>query len=112
MIEGDPFLYQQSNGTVYYVNENCVEAIQTWSSRKAIMAFVDGDGDKMGHRPNPMLDRKSVQIVLTSSPKGADPNQHWIKDLGRARILATKLWSPCELFLTGFVLALLYSALS
>jgi hypothetical protein len=110
MIEGDPFLYQPRDGTVYYVNENGVEVIQTWSSMDEIVAFVDGD--KFDHQPNYMLQCSNVQIVLTTSPKGTDPTENWIKDIGCVTILATKLWSRHELLLTGFVLALLYSALN
>ena len=110
MIEGDPFLYQSSDGTVYYVNENCVEVIQTWSSTENIVAFVDGD--KFDHQPDYMLRHSSVQIVLTSPPEGADPHERWIRDIGCVTILATKLWSRHELLLTGFVSALLYSALN
>ena len=107
MIEGCPFLYQASNGTVYYVNENGVQVIQSWSSDAEIVAFVDGVEDN--YDPNCMLRSCTVQIILASPPKGA--NRRWTKRAGGVTTLATKLWSPRELFLAGFVLALLLSML-
>jgi len=107
MIEGRPFLYQAKDGTVYHVHEKGVQPIESWSSNEDIVAFVDGD--KEGYKPNNMLiPRRRVKIVLASSPKGA--NKPWMKDKGRVTTLATTLWSPQELFLTGFVLGLLHSA--
>ena len=97
MIEGRPFLYQAKDETVYHVNEKGVQAIQTWSSREEIVAFVDGDNE--GHGPSYMLRRQSVQIVLASPPNGV--NQPWIKRNGCVMMLATKLWSARELFLAG-----------
>ncbi|KAH9964025.1 hypothetical protein BJV74DRAFT_303985 [Russula compacta] len=49
-----------------------------------------------------------VQLVVASSPKGAD--QGWIKQAGHGSIissLVTKLWSLEELIRTGLILALL-----
>ena len=109
MIEGRPFLYQAKNRTVYHVSENGVQAIRSWSSTEEIVAFVDGDKDDS--RPGyMMLFNESVQIVLTTSPRGA--SKKWINQIGHINILATKLWSPRELFLAGFVLGLLLSMLN
>ena len=75
------------------------------------MAFVDGDdGDYAPIRP---LRRRTVQLVVTSSPKGT--NQPWMKQGGQGssvHALVTKLWSYNELILTGLVLGLLLSALN
>ena len=109
MIEGRPFLYQTMDKTVYHVHEKGVQAIESWSSKKDIVAFFDGDKDN--YEPHDMLKaRRRVRIVLVSSLKGA--NQPWMKDKGSITAVATKLWSARELFLTGFVLGLLHSALN
>jgi len=78
--------------------------IESWSSKEEIVAIVDCD---KGYEPNHMLMRRRVQIVLASSLKGA--NQPWMKQTALVTVLATKLWSARELFLTGFVLGLLHS---
>ena len=110
MIEGRPFLYQALDGTVYHVNENGVQAIEFWSSHEDIVAFVDADSDENSYRPNLMLLLNvKVQIILATSPRGA--SQKWIKQAGHVKIIATKLWSPRELFLTGFVPGLFLSTL-
>lgn len=106
MIEGSPFLYQDRGGNVYHVNQKGVEVITSWSSEEGITAFVDGD--KKNHEPDFMLAHPMVQIILASAPKGA--HQPWMKQIGRVKVLATKLWSCRELLLTGFVLRLLHSA--
>lgn len=108
MIEGCPFLYQAWDGTVYYVNENGVQAIQVWSSKEEIVAFVDGDEDNSD--PKRMLCRPTVQIILVSPPR--DANRRWTKRAGDVTTLATELWSSRELFLTGFVLGLLLLTLN
>ena len=109
MIQGRPFLYQASNGTVYSVNDDGVQAIQSWESHdsEGIVAFVDGSKDN--YDPKEMLRISTVQIVLASSPRGA--NRHWIKRAGAVLKLAAGLWSPRELFLTGFASRLLLSTL-
>jgi len=105
MIEGCPFLYQASHGTVYSVNESGVQAIQSWSSNEDIVAFVDVGEDN--DDPEDMLCGGTVQIILASPPRGA--NRRWIRRAGGVTKLATELWSPRELFLAGFVLGLVLS---
>src|SRR5579863_4451187 len=102
MIEGRPFLYQSLDGIVYHVNERGVQPIQSpWSPENVIVAFVDAD--KKDHEPNSILFDDDVQIIMVSSPNGA--NTSWIDQAnGQVEILIAKLWSPRELFLTGFVL--------
>ena len=107
MIDGCPFLYQAKNGTVYHVHENGVQVIESWLPAEEIVALVDGD--KKDYEPDDMLTCPGVQIVLVSSPK--DGNQAWMKDPDRVTVLVTELWSARELFLTGFILRLLLSAL-
>jgi len=107
MIEGREFLYQANNGTVYHVNENGVRAIRSWSSREEIVAFVDGDREN--YVPDDMFDTGTVQIIVAAPPRGA--SRGWIDQANDVTIFATKLWSPRELFLTGFVLGLLLSTL-
>ncbi len=108
MAKGRPFLYQAKDGTVFYVNENGVQAIRTWYPDKHIVAFVDGD--KEGNDPQHMLTgNKNVQIILGSSPQGT--GGMWVKQAGSVNVLATELWSPRELFIAGSVLGLLLSTL-
>jgi hypothetical protein len=106
MIEGRPFLYQAMQGAVYHVAESGVEAVESWPSKETIVAFVDCDN--MNYDPGLILCKPSVQLIVASSPKGAD--QTWTKQLGPGSfmtVLAAKLWSRKELLLTGLVLALL-----
>jgi len=108
MIEGRPFLYQAIQGTVYHVAEKGVNVVQSWSSDESIAAFVDGD--QADCQPKDILLQSSMQIIMASSPEGVVPNQEWMKQLGCNSVittLATRLWSPSELFLTGLVLAFL-----
>ena len=111
MIEGCLFLFQANKNAVYHVSEDGVEVIGSWESDTEIVAFVDGDkGDYAPIRP---LRQDAVQLVVASSPKGA--NQPWTKQMGDGSsvdALVTKLWSLNELILTGLVLALLLSALN
>ena len=105
MIEGCPFLYQDPNRNVYHVSENGVSAVQEWLSNKSIVAFVDGDEN---YKPNAVLLRSSVQLVVASPPKGA--NDKWPEQAGQhvsVTNLVVNLWSPKELFLTGLVLTFL-----
>jgi hypothetical protein len=103
MIQGCPFLYQAPDGVVYSVNEDGIQAIQYWESDEGIVAFVDGNKDN--YDPDYMLRISTVQIILASSPRGA--NRGWIKRAGAIKKLATELWSPGELFITGCVLWLI-----
>jgi hypothetical protein len=106
MIEGRPFLFQSMEKTVYHVTEGGVKEVPkdgSWDSREPIVALIDGD--KGDYEPNEKLLRPSVQLVVASSPKGA--NQKWIKQTGHASFITTlaiKLWSRKELLLTGLVL--------
>ena len=105
LIAGRPFLYQTIEGNVYHVTQNGVEEIWSyWSPKIHIVAFVDGD--KGESKPKCFLFQDSVQIIVVSYPEGA--NQRWIEKVGNFTIitkLATSLWSPRELFLTGLVFA-------
>ena len=69
MIEGHPFLYRAIGGTVYHVSKKGVEAIQSWSSEEAIVAFIDGD--KGDYEAKDFLIRREVQFIVVASPKGA-----------------------------------------
>ena len=107
LIAGRPFLYQSTEGAVYHVSQNGVEAIWSWSPKTHIVAFVDGDeGDR---KPQDFLFRSLVQIIVISSPEGA--YRPWVSPNIKVTKLATSLWSPHELFLTGLVLAFLLSTL-
>jgi hypothetical protein len=107
MIEGRPFLYQDLDQFVYHINENGVQAIQSWSSDE-IVAFVDGDRES--YEPRPMLLDNKVQIIMTSTPKGA--SMKWTEQAGGVEVIVTELWSLHELFVAGFVLGLLLSTLN
>ena len=100
MIEGRPFLYQAKNGTVYHVNEKGVQAIKSWPSNESIVAFVDADSNN--YEPDYMFLQDGVQIILAAPPSCA--SARWIKQANYdVNIIATKLWSRDELFITGFV---------
>ena len=109
MIKGCPFLYQARNGTVFHVNENGVQAIESWPSNTGIVAFVDGDNSD--YEPHDMLFKDGVQIIMASSPKGTMAK--WIrqKQYGHITTIATNLWSASELFIAGLVLGLLLTML-
>jgi hypothetical protein len=108
MIEGQSFLYQDLDEIVYHINKSGVRAIQFWSSGE-IMAFIDGDKKDCVPRPMLLLGKK-VQVILASSPKGA--NEKWTEQAGGVKVIVTEPWSPHELFFAGFVLGLLLSTLN
>ena len=102
LIAGRPLLYQSNERVVYHVSENGVEVIESrWLPSEPYVAFVDADEGLS--EPHYFLRNPSVQIILTSSPRGA--NQNWSKQGNYVKFtkLATKLWSHKELFLTGLV---------
>jgi len=107
MMEGRSFLYQDLDRTVYHINEDGVQAIQSWSSDE-IVAFVDGDRES--YEPRLMLLDERVQMIMTSSPRGA--RGKWTAQAGDIKVIVTELWSPHELFFAGFVLGLLLSTLN
>ena len=75
-----------------------------------IVAFVDADSESGA--PNQFLRYQFVKIIAASSPGGAD--QSWLKqgDFGAfVTSFGVDLWSPSELFLTGFVIPLLFDIL-
>ena len=112
LIEGRPFLYQTKDRIVYYVTGKGVEAIpSSWRPETYIVAFVDADeGDS---RPHDILrSRPFGQIIVASSPEGV--HHKWLKQAGLnicINKIATSLWLPCELFLTGLVLIFLLPTL-
>jgi hypothetical protein len=74
------------------------------------VAFVDGD--KWDGEPKHFLFSPYVQIIVASLLESTD--QRWIKQAGNVTHitkLATSLWVPRELFLTGLVLAFLLPTL-
>jgi hypothetical protein len=104
MISGRAFLYQTIDGVVYHVSRTVTE-IKSWSSDEPIVAFVDADSES--GMPKSFLRRHSVQIIAASSPGGTE--QSWLKQgdsLAFVATLGADLWSPGELFLTGFVIPL------
>jgi hypothetical protein len=111
LLAGSTFLYQNKDREVFYVSENGVEAIRpSWTSAKHNVVFVDGDNGFT--EPQSFLDKRKAQFIIASSPRGA--YQPWIKRASTTITiskLAIKPWSPCELFLTGLVLAFLLSTL-
>jgi hypothetical protein len=110
LIAGRPFLYQPEEGIVYHVSQNGVEATWSyWSQNTHDVAFVDADEDS---KPERFVFNRLVQIIVASHPKGA--YQRWIEQASpntNITKLATSLWLPRELFLTGLVLAFLLSML-
>ena len=107
MISGCAFLYQTIGGVVYHVSETITE-IESWppGTVEPIVAFVDADSGS--NAPKPFLRRKCVKIIAASSPGGTD--QSWLKQ-GDSGVFVTNygadLWSPSELFLTGFVIPMM-----
>ena len=104
MVDGHPFLYQAMDGVIYHVADD-VTAMSSWSSTEPIVAFVDGDGGDYG--PKWSLRQSHVQIILASSPKGT--THSWLRQASpntRVTLLAADLWSPHELYMTGYVLLL------
>jgi hypothetical protein len=92
-------------GDVYHDSQKGVEAIWWhWSPKTHYVAFVDGD--KENSEPEESLFNPLVQIFVASFPKGT--YQRWIRQASPYTIitnLATRLWSPRELFLTGYGLS-------
>ena len=107
MIQGRSFLYSGLDRIVYHINENGVRAIQSWSLDE-IVAFVDGDMES--YEPSFMLFDSKVQIIMASSPEGA--NAKWTDQAGGVKAIVTEPWSPRELFLAGFVLGSYLSTLN
>ena len=106
MTEGIPFLHQAKEGAVYHISKKGVEAIESWSSNKNIVAFVDGNGGD--YTPDDMLLCNSVQLIVASPPKGA--YLKWTKQIGHASSviqLVTKPWTYEDVLFTGSVFALL-----
>jgi len=104
MLAGLPFLYQSMNGVVYHVSQ-ALTPITSWSSEKPIVAFVDADQYSLD--PKSFICLPNVKIILASSPHGAE--RSWTRQIGSTSFvtkLVTALWSPSELFLTGFVIPL------
>jgi len=69
------------------------------------VAFVDADSESGA--PKQFLRYRFVKIIAASSPGGTD--QRWLKqgDTGAfVTNFGADLWSPSELFLTGFVIPL------
>jgi hypothetical protein len=103
LIAGQQFLYQNTDGIVYHVAQKGVGVLRShWPPTPPITAFVDGD--KGITEPRDYIRCPSVQIIIVSSPQGA--SQKWMKQVGPDLIftkLATSLWTPRELFLTGLV---------
>jgi hypothetical protein len=98
MIEGRSFLFQDLERIVYHINKDGVQMISRWSLGE-IVAFVDAD--KKNYEPHSMLLEENVQMILASSPKGA--NGKWITQANDIRAIVTEPWLPHELFLAGFV---------
>ena len=111
LFEGHSFVYQTKDQYVYHVSPNGVEQIgSSWVPQTPIVAFIDAD--KGNSEPTEFLLNPYVKIILASSPRGA--HQPWLKQIGQVTVftkLATRLWSPRELFLTGLVLSFLLSML-
>ena len=110
MIERRPFIYQTLDGDVYEVSDTLVSIDKRWSPTAPITAFIDADSDTF--KLQPFLNRPYVRLILASSPKGTS-SSYWrqLAQDGIMRRFVAALWSPKELFLTGFVPSLLVSRL-
>jgi hypothetical protein len=110
IFKGHSFVYQTKDRVVYQVSPNSVELIRLpWLLHTPIVTFIDGD--EGNSKPMCFLfNHDRVKIILTTFPRGA--YQKWLKQIGQMTVftkLATRLWSPHELFLTGLVLSFLLS---
>jgi len=102
MIAGCPFIYQTFNGDVYEVSDVVTWIDDRWSPTAPVVAFLDADCPTFA--PQPFLNNRRVQLIAAASPEGA--TQPYMSQLAHDSLmlqLATALWSPNELFLTGFV---------
>ncbi|KAH9989077.1 hypothetical protein BJV74DRAFT_458000 [Russula compacta] len=83
--------------------KNMIDDDQLLAIQHQHVAFVDGN--KGDHAPHYLLFDSFVQLVVASSPKGAD--QSWMNQGGHGssvRPFVAKLWSLNELILTGIFL--------
>jgi hypothetical protein len=102
MIDQRKFIYQTLEGDVYEVSDTCVLIDEYWSPTAHIRAFIDADSDKF--KLQPFLNDRYVQLILASPPKGTSLSEFkQLDDDGIIRRYVADLWSPSELFLTGFV---------
>ena len=105
MLLGKAFLYQNMEGAVCHVSQ-ALTPITSWSSSEnPIVAFVDADQSSLD--PKPFICLPNVKLIVASSPHGAE--RSWTKQTGstsHVTKLIMALWSPSELFLTGFVIPL------
>jgi hypothetical protein len=104
LIDGRPFLFQTFEGVVYHVS-NTVTRINTWSSSDQIVALVDADKTLI---PESFLRHPSVQLIAASSPASTEQARLWNQGDTSSYVfkLVVDLWSPNELFITGFVISL------
>jgi hypothetical protein len=74
-----------------------------WSPTALITAFLDADSDTF--KLKPILNHPYIQLIAASSPKGSSlPYMRQLAQNSTMLRFAAALWSPSELFLTGFVL--------
>jgi len=105
MLAGTRCLFQpietkRFEGTVYLITESSIEVVDFWPN-EYIIAFVDAD--ESSSRPARfLLDHPFVKIIAASSPNNAYPQWTFSPTFVTTRI--TTLWSPQELFLTGWVI--------
>jgi len=97
MIAGTSCLFQTFDGSVYHVSGSITE-VGHWSG-EPIIAFCDADG-VTGKPPRFLLQNEKIQIIAASSPDGTCAS--WLENMSVNKFL-TKLWSPQELILTGWV---------
>jgi len=85
--------------------------INSWKKKEPITAFIDADATLW--EPQYFIRNcLSVRIIAVSSPKGTEGR--WMKKLPNSSHVfkfVTTPWSPEELFLTGFVLSLVFECL-
>ena len=104
MIAGTPHLFQTFDGPVYHVSGFITE-VRHWSG-EPIIAFCNADG-ATSQLPQFMLQNENIQITAASSPNGAScVCARWLEKMYTTLLVnkfLTKLWSPQELILTGWV---------
>ena len=110
MIKQRSFIYQTFDGNVYKVSDTCELINESWSPTAPITAFIDADSQTF--KLQPFLDDQHVQLILAMSPKGTlSPNFKQPANDGEMMSYVAALWSPSELYLTGFLPSLLVSRL-
>lgn len=102
IISGSPFIYQSPDGNAYTVSTTCTKVGTSWPEiRSPITAFIDIDKNKFSIHP--FLKNKDIRLILAASPNAIYNARNPDISPENAALIITKLWTPQEIFVTGFV---------